>query len=554
MDYEGFDWHHPRYAGVVQQRLAVLDEIRSRPGHYLPALRAHYKQNPADFINDWGITYDPRNADIGLPTYLPFILFPKQREFVEYIMRKWKAREPGLVEKSRDVGATWLAASLACTLCLFYEGMAVGFGSRVVDLVDKIGTMKPILPKARIFMANLPPEFRPGWDPAVHAPYMRIVFPETGSFIGGEGGDQIGRGDRTSIYFVDEAAHIERPDLVEASLSETTRCRIDMSSVNTMNNPFARKRWEGRVEPFIFDWRDDPRKDEEWYEKRCRELDPVVVAQEIDRDYSAAVHGIVVPGAWVRAAIDACDKLGITPTGRRSASLDVADEGRDKNAIIGRTGIQIDHIEEWSGKGGDIYSTTQHAFGQCDLLGIKRMRYDADGLGAGVRGDARIINEEREHQARHLRVEFEAFRGSGEVSDPDGLVDPDSRANDPQARTNKDFFANRKAQGWWSLRRRFERTFRWVTQGVQCSPDDIISISSKAPGYLKLVAELSQPTYKTNGVGKIVVDKSPDGTKSPNLGDACMIDWCPSGAEPMVIPTGLVAAIRAQRPSMRHMR
>ena len=33
-----------------------------------------------------------------------------------------------------------------------------------------------------------------------------------------------------------------------------------------MSNPFARKRHEGKVDVFIFDWHDDPRKDEAWYE------------------------------------------------------------------------------------------------------------------------------------------------------------------------------------------------------------------------------------------------------------------------------------------------
>ena len=41
--------------------------------------------------------------------------------------------------------------------------------------------------------------------------------------------------------------------------------------------------------------------------------------------------------------------------------------------------------------------------------------------------------------------------------------------------------------------------------------------------------ELSQPTYTVNGVGKIVIDKAPEGTKSPNLADAVMIAYQPAG-------------------------
>ena len=74
--------------------------------------------------------------------------------------------------------------------------------------------------------------------------------------------------------------------------------------------------------------------------KACAELDPVTVAQEIDRDYSASVEGIVIPGAWVRAAIGAHQKLGIAPSGRRGMALDVADEGADKNAVCRAYGVR----------------------------------------------------------------------------------------------------------------------------------------------------------------------------------------------------------------------
>ncbi len=156
----------------------MLTEIRSDPS-LIPAMKLHYKAHPADFISDWGITFDPRHAERGLPSAIPFILFPRQREWIDWVVKHWRAQEPGLCEKSRDMGLSWLATSLACTLCLFNDGMAIGFGSRLVDYVDKIGTMKPLLPKARMFMENLPEEFRGGWQAWRDAPYMRMNFPET---------------------------------------------------------------------------------------------------------------------------------------------------------------------------------------------------------------------------------------------------------------------------------------------------------------------------------------------------------------------------------------
>jgi len=508
-----FDWKHPDYVAIFKRRVELLGAIRKDPA-LLEAMRVHYRNNPADFINDWGVTADPRNVEIDLPALVPFLLFPKQRELIDWIVEHWRNRKPGIIEKSRDVGLSWLCVSLACTLCLFYEGMAIGFGSRKEEYVDKIGAPKSLFEKARVFLAHLPKEFRGGWALTKDAPHLRLNFPLTGSNISGEAGDNIGRGDRTGIYFVDEAAYLERPMLVEASLSQTTNCRIDVSSANGMGNPFAQKRHSGKIDVWTFQWRDDPRKDEEWYAKQVAELDPVTVASEIDINYSASAEGVLIPSAWVQAATDAHIKLGINVSGERFGALDVADGGNDLNAFCGAYGVLIEHLLSWSGKESDLFKTAIKAVDLCDEFGYESFRYDADGLGAGIRGDTRVLNATRRAEGRKA-VEAVPFRGSA------GVVSPESE--DVPRRKNKDFFQNSKSQGYWGLRTRFQKTFRAVTEGIVASHDELISIPSSLPLYSKLVMELSQPTYRLNDAGKVLINKAPEGTVSPNLSDAVMI-------------------------------
>ena len=527
-----FDWKAPDYIPVFKQRADRLLRIRRDP-QSIPALKAYYKENVAQFISDWGVTVDPRNVERNLPAVIPFILFPKQVEWINWVVAHWRERRPGLTEKSRDGGLSWLAMACSCTLCLFHDGMGIGFGSRKEEYVDRIGSPKSLFYKGRVFMANLPVEFRGGWKEQRDAPHMRINFPETGSNISGEAGDNIGRGDRTGIYFVDEAAYLERPELTDASLSQTTNCRIDISSANGMANPFAQKRRSGKIDVFTFHWRSDPRKDDAWYAKQINDIDnPVVVAQEIDINYSASVEGLLIPSAWVQAATDAHLKLHIKISGARTASLDVADEGRDRNSLLSRIGIFVDHLSEWSGEGSYIFQTILRAFGLCDDLGCALLYYDADGLGAGVRGDARVANERRTEGNRKA-IETIAFRGSGEVVQPE--------SEDTKGRKNRDYFANAKAQAWWSVRQRFQRTFRAVTEGVVASHDDLISISSQLPLYTKLVMELAQPTFQLNTAGKIVVDKTPDGSMSPNLADSLMISFAPKRSGMRINPQAMAS-------------
>lgn len=522
LPYEGYDHLAPDYARVFRERIEVLKYIREHP-EVLPGLRAFYRDNPGQFICDWGTTFEPRRISEGLPAVLPFIPFPRQAEWFEWVMEHWKTGKPGLTEKSRDVGVSWCAIAMASTLCLFHSGMTIGFGSRKEEYVDKIGSPKSLFWKAREFIKRLPPEFRNGWNEQRDSPHMRLMFRQTGSTITGEAGDNIGRGDRASIYFVDEAAFLERPDKIEASLSATTNCRIDVSSANGLANPFAQKIAAGNVDTFRFHWRDDPRKDDAWYDKQVRELPAIVVAQEIDINYAASAEGVLIPGEWVQAAVGALAKLGLTPTGARAGALDVADTGRDFNAFALGHGVSVEDVKEWSGKESDIFATTEKAFALCDTYKLEGFRYDADGLGAGVRGDARVVNARRKAPLKQLTVL--SFRGSGSVDKP--------KSEMVKGRKNEDFFANLKAQSWWWLRLCFQETFKAVVLKEAFDPDKIISLSPKIGMLGKLCAELSQPTYSLNSVGKIVIDKTPEGTKSPNLADAVMILRTPHAKMPL---------------------
>lgn len=519
-----FDFKNPDYIEVFEWRLERYNRIQNNPG-CLSSLKTFYKKNPAQFIIDWGQTYDPRNVEVGLPAYCPFILFQKQEDWINWFLERWKNKEPGITEKSREMGLSWLMISLSVTLCLFLEGLSVGFGSRKQEYVDKLNDPKSILQKGRIFMENLPDFFKEDWDSRFDAPHMRIQFPATKSIISGEAGDGIGRGDRASFYFIDESAWLPRPEAIDASLSQTTNCRQDISTPHGMNNPFARKRFSGKINVFTFHWKDDPRKDEAWYVKKCHDIDdPVVIAQEIDLDYSASMQGLLIPNMWIQAAVDAHLKLGIKPTGIRRAGFDVADEGSDKDAFCGRYGILVEYLESWSGKNGDIYQSTEKVFTLCDILNYPEFLYDADGLGAGVRGDGKTINK-----CRDYKIKVFPFHGSGKVIDPEG--NPFRLTGEikdrEKGRTNEDFFANAKAQAWWNLRLRFQYTYRAIIEKLPYNPEHIISISSSAIEYRKAIAELSQVTYAQNNVGKIIINKMPEGTRSPNIADSIVIAFSP---------------------------
>src|SRR5574343_273548 len=291
---KNFDWTNPDYRPVFEFRLDALKRLRSNPSS-LNRLMEYYSTNWVDFINDWGMTYDPRSQK---EKYTPFILFPRQEEFVNWVYESYTQSRRGLGEKSRDVGFTWLCAACAACIWLFYPSSVVGFGSRKKELVDN-GDHDPdsIFWKVRTFIDHLPLEFLAPNHTAGRK-WGTVPNLNNNSVIKGEIGDEIGRGGRAGIYFVDEFAHLEHPDMAESALSANTNCRIYISTVNGIGNLFYRLRqFLPSNQIFIFDWKDDPRKrqnpdlppeEEPWYKKQKLELLPTTLASQVDRNYAAA--------------------------------------------------------------------------------------------------------------------------------------------------------------------------------------------------------------------------------------------------------------------------
>jgi phage terminase large subunit len=515
---------------VFAERQKRLAKIRGSAPMLLGA-KEYYRTHPHEFIEHWCTTYDPRNAGSDRLTALPFVLFRRQRELVDLLLACMEGQTSGLVEKCRDMGATWVCVAFSVWLWVFWPGVAIGWGSRKQELVDRIGDPDSIFEKMRMLINGLPKEFLP---PKFDMSFMRIVNHETGATITGEVGENIGRGGRKSIYFKDEAAHYERPEKIEAALGDNTRVQIDISSVNGLGNVFHRRREAGiewapgqpvvaaNANVFIMDWRDHPAKDQAWYDARRAKAQADgllhVFAQEVERNYAASLEGVIIPAEWVEAAIDAHVKLGIREDGPWAAALDVADGGHDRNALAKRRGPVLKSVEEWGER--DTGVTSRRTIAAMADIGSIEIQYDCIGVGSGVKSE---INRLSDEALMPKGIRFVAWNAGAEVLNPDDRVIP----GDVESPLNRDFYTNLKAQAWWELRCRFERTFKAVTEGVQYNFDELISLPSYLPNLGTIRKELSQPTVSKGMRLKLMVDKTPEGTKSPNMGDAIVMLYWP---------------------------
>ena len=504
-DLANHDFKNPNFTPIYAERAKRLALFRENKNLLIAALR-HYECGETgivDFIQDWLITYDPRVN----PAFMPFILFPKQKEYIYWLKERLDNRKDGLAEKSRDVGFTWLNVAFSIWAWRFKEGSKISFGSRKEALVDKIGDPDSIFEKIRMAIRYMPPEILPfNFHTGNHMSFLKIQNPDNGNTITGEAGDNIGRGGRSTIYFKDESAFYERPQIIDAALSQNSDVKIDCSTPNGAGNPFYEKRFGGIIDVFTFHWHDDPRKDQDWYDEQVRKESPVTVAQEIDIDYHASAEGICIPANWVRAAVD-LDKKGIVEdSGAIIAGLDVADNDGtgDDNALVFRKGVVLNkNICVW--KEGNTTQTTRNAHLKCVLFKVEHLNYDNIGVGAGVKGELWSLAKKGGQSYSHTGVNF----GNKKLT---GFFSP--------GKLNKDMFANEKAMLWWQLRRRFERTYEHVTGEKKYENDELISI----PNHPKLISQLSVQRYFTNDAGKIQMESKKimkkNGIKSPNEADA----------------------------------
>lgn len=536
---------YAEYADTMHDREEWAVWFRRDPKTRVAALKRHYKNgNLGLFIDDWGMTLNPKRANDGGAVLIPFRLWPRQFELIDWMWKHFKGSTPGVCAKAREVGASWCAMAFAASLCALFKNLVVGVVAADEAKLDSTKDPNPTLPKAREFMRHLPAEFRGGYDDTIAtAPYLKVVFPETDSLIRGwTGTTSQGRGGRAALVLVDESAFFENPHALDASLAAVTECRLDFSSANGTGNPFFEKVSSGAFDTFWFRIDDDPRHDKEWQRQKQLVTDPIVWESEYKISFTASVEAQLIEWKWVEASIGLLELLekrdGFKNTGVRRAALDVSDQGKDKNCFISSYGVLVSYLESWSGHGSNQHETCARAFSLCDERGgIRELIYDASAPGAGIAGAAMVLNNSR----KNGRINLSRFiGGSTDFPAPQNLA----RGTD---RTQEDFFANVKAFSWWTLRQRFIESWK-AFNGDAYERDFIICIDPKLPELTMLQNELAQIQRKTSATDKLLIDKAPERpgkprAKSPNLADSLAMLMGLAVSPPMVISDSAMAVI-----------
>lgn len=252
------------------------------------------REDPVFFINNFCWTYDPRKE--AYPHHFPFLTYEFQDDYVRQLERSFQASKDLLTEKSRDVGASWLALTWILWHWIFNGTFNALIGSRKEALVDN-RELDSLFGKLDYQIRRLPAWILPkGFNIDKHRTFCRLTNPESGAAIQGESANtEFSRQGRYSVILLDEFAFWGFATSCWTATADTAPVRFPISTPNGKANKFAELRFAGDIQVMSLHWTLHPFKDQDWYELEKKRRTPREIAQELDMDYESSGNERIFP-------------------------------------------------------------------------------------------------------------------------------------------------------------------------------------------------------------------------------------------------------------------
>jgi hypothetical protein len=235
------------------------------------------------WLDTFGFTYSPK--DFPDTPNRPFILWPYQERAL-LTMNKALGKHPILIEKSRDMGATWLVMSLFVWRWLFRGGQSFLVGSRKQELVDKTGDPKTLFAKADYLLERLPGWMLPSYERNLLALHNNL----NGSTIDGEStNDDFARGDRRTAILLDEFPAVDNGYQILKAVGDATSCPIFAGTSQGAAGAYydvRSKMMEADPDRVLrFFWTDHPKKSKGLYTSKDYKLQIIDTAYDFKKNH-----------------------------------------------------------------------------------------------------------------------------------------------------------------------------------------------------------------------------------------------------------------------------
>ena len=181
-------------------------------------------KDPLFYFNVFSWTYDPRLEDAGMNPAVPFITYDYQDEVLLDLANAIGRNDVG-IEKSRDMGASWMCLGIFEWFWRFRKNLSFMMMSRKEELVDNKEDYNALFPKFDFIHKH-----QPAWlVPKRHRNHMLMKNLENGSIITGlTTTGTSGAGGRCTAALIDEFGLFKLTEGYSSlgAVQHTTKCRI----------------------------------------------------------------------------------------------------------------------------------------------------------------------------------------------------------------------------------------------------------------------------------------------------------------------------------------
>jgi len=296
----------------LQMRNQLLEQAKESVP-FQEELKMMFKRDILFFFNASCWIYEPRKRKL-----LPFITYPFQDEYVLELKRTI-GRCDAYTEKSRDMGASWIALLVIEHEWQFFENGSYALYSYKEDLVDKSGDPDALMWKIDHVLKNQPEWLRPNYKrTSLHFENLDLL----GTIDGAGITENTTVGGRKTVIFFDEAPKVTKGNFIFKNARDSTLTRWFTGTANGTGNKayeivrqaraqkdeFLESGAEPAIQLFTLHWTRHPEKNKGLYYTDTgkprsiaydRELarcgDPREMAQEWDIDYAAAGYQFFDP-------------------------------------------------------------------------------------------------------------------------------------------------------------------------------------------------------------------------------------------------------------------
>jgi hypothetical protein len=235
-------------------------------------------KDPVHFLKKYAYIQHPQKGRIG------FHLFP----FQEKVLNLWVDNNYTIINKSRQLGISTLAAGYSLWLMLFHKD------KNILCIATKQETARNMVTKVKFMFDNLPTWLK---IPVEENNKLSLRF-NNGSIIKAtSAASDAGRSESVSLLLVDEAAFIENIGEIWASAQQTLATGGKSIVIST---PYGTGNWfhktfvaaEEQTNNFLpikLPWYVHPERDQIWRDRQDELLgDPRIAAQECDASFNTS--------------------------------------------------------------------------------------------------------------------------------------------------------------------------------------------------------------------------------------------------------------------------